>query len=124
MPETVDVYNPVCPSRQLLALVAQRWSVLVIHALAEGIARPADLKRKIGGISHKMLTQTLRDLQQGGLVSRTAYPEVPPRVEYALTEAGADIAPLLEAICRWAEKHAATTGGFADDDQDREPQDP
>lgn len=110
MPETVDVYNPVCPSRQLLALVAQRWSVLVIHALGEGIARPADLRRKIGGISHKVLTQTLRDLQQGGLVSRTAYPEVPPRVEYTLTEAGVDIAPLLAAICEWAEKHAPETG--------------
>ena len=100
-----DVYDPDCPSRRLLALIAQRWSVLIIHALTDGIRRPADLSRKIGGISQKMLTQTLRDLQQAGLVDRTVFPEVPPRVEYTLTESGRDLAPLLSAICDWAEKH-------------------
>jgi DNA-binding HxlR family transcriptional regulator len=103
--EGYDVYDPDCPSRQLLTLIAQRWSVLIIHALTEGLARPADLGRKIGGISQKMLTQTLRDLQQAGLVDRTAYPEVPPHVEYTLTAAGRDLAPLLSAICDWAENH-------------------
>jgi DNA-binding HxlR family transcriptional regulator len=100
-----DIYDPDCPSRRLLTLVAQRWSVLIIHALTDGLTRPADLGRKIGGISQKMLTQTLRDLQRAGLVDRTAYPEVPPHVEYTLTAAGRDLAPLLSAICDWAENH-------------------
>jgi DNA-binding HxlR family transcriptional regulator len=103
--EDYDVYDPACPARQLLTLIAKRWSVLVIHALTDGIARPADLRRKIGDISQKVLTQTLRDLQRAGLVDRTAYPEVPPRVEYTLTAAGHGLAPLLSAVCDWAEKH-------------------
>ncbi|GAA1658079.1 helix-turn-helix domain-containing protein [Fodinicola feengrottensis] len=108
MPSAYDIYDPDCPSRQLLTLIAQRWSVLVLHALDEGVSRPADLGRRIGGISQKMLTQTLRDLIRAGLVDRTPYPEVPPRVEYTLTDAGREIAPLLAAICDWAEKHTAT----------------
>jgi DNA-binding HxlR family transcriptional regulator len=101
-----DIYDPDCPARRLLSLIAQRWSVLVVHALAEGVRRPADLDRKIGGISPKMLTQTLRELQRAGLVDRTVFAEVPPKVEYTLTEAGRDLAPLLTAICAWAEKHS------------------
>lgn len=101
-----DIYDPECPSRRLLTLIAQRWSVLIVHAIADGSSRPADIGRKIGGVSQKMLTQTLRDLQRAGLVDRTAYPEVPPRVEYTLTGAGRDLAPLLAAVCDWAEAHA------------------
>lgn len=106
-----DVYDPECPSRRLLSLIAQRWSVLIIHAITDGLIRPADIGRKIGGVSQKMLTQTLRELQHAGLVDRTAYAEVPPRVEYTLTEAGRDLAPLLGAVCDWAEKNTADTLG-------------
>ena len=100
-----DIYDPECPSRRLLTLIAQRWSVLIVHAIAGGTTRPADIGQKIGGISQKMLTQTLRDLQRAGLVHRTAHREVPPRVEFTLTEMGRDLAPLLAAVCDWAEEH-------------------
>lgn len=100
-----DIYDPECPSRRLLTLVAQRWSVLIVHAIADGTTRPADLGSKIGGISQKMLTQTLRDLQRAGLVHRTTYAEASPDIEYALTELGRDLAPLLAQVCDWAEKH-------------------
>jgi DNA-binding HxlR family transcriptional regulator len=100
-----DVFNPNCDSRQVLALLADRWSMLVIYALRRGVLRHGELKRMIGGISQKMLTQTLRALERDGIVRRRAYAVVPPRVEYTLTPLGRTLLDPLRSICRWAESH-------------------
>jgi len=102
-----DVFNPQCDSRQVLNLLGDRWSMLVIYALSFGIDRHGELKRKIGGISQKMLTQTLRALERDGIVKRRVYPVVPPRVEYRLTPLGRTLLDPLKAICRWSETHLA-----------------
>jgi DNA-binding HxlR family transcriptional regulator len=100
-----DVFNANCDSRQVLALLADRWSMLVIYALSRGVRRHGELKRMIGGVSQKMLTQTLRALERDGLVQRSVYPVVPPRVDYTLTPLGKTLLAPLRSICRWAESH-------------------
>jgi len=89
----------------VLSRIADKWTALIIHVLAGGTRRYAELQREIGGISQKMLTQTLRSLERDGLVTRKVHPVVPPRVEYALTPLGRTLIEPLNAICRWAEKH-------------------
>ncbi|MGE5242954.1 MAG: winged helix-turn-helix transcriptional regulator [Betaproteobacteria bacterium] len=100
-----DVFNPNCDSRQVLALLADRWSMLVIYALSQGVRRHGELKRMIGGISQKMLTHTLRALERDGIVRRRVFATVPPRVEYRLTPLGRTLLRPLRSICRWAETH-------------------
>lgn len=100
--------RPDCPARAVLSLLAEKWALLIIHALSEGTARPGALRRRIGGISEKMLVQTLKRLEGVGLVARRAYPEVPPRVEYALTDLGWSLSPLVNALDRWVEEHATS----------------
>ena len=94
-----------CPSRLVLDRIADKWTALIIQVLAHGTKRYAALQREIGGISQKMLTQTLRSLERDGLVRRTIFPVVPPRVEYTLTPLGRTLIEPLEAICKWSEKH-------------------
>jgi DNA-binding HxlR family transcriptional regulator len=98
-----DVFNANCDSRQVLDLIADRWSMLVIYALSHHARRHGELKRMIGGISQKMLTQTLRALERDGLVERSVYEVVPPRVDYRLTPLGRTLLGPLSAICRWAQ---------------------
>jgi len=100
-----NVLNPRCPSRLVLDRIADKWTALIIQVLASGTRRYAELQREIGGISQKMLTQTLRSLERDGLVQRKVYPEVPPKVEYALSKLGRTLIEPLQAICRWSEKH-------------------
>ena len=100
-----DVASERCPSQRVLALIADKWTALIIHKLSQGPRRPGELLRSIGGISQKMLTQTLRRLERDGLVARTAHPVVPPRVDYALTHLGQTLTEPLGALCRWAEEH-------------------
>jgi DNA-binding HxlR family transcriptional regulator len=102
---TIDVFDESCPSRRALTLVSDRWSLLVLAAVANGISRNGALRRRVGGISQKMLTQTLRELERHGLVARTVFPEVPPRVEYALTDLGSTLYPHLQALCEWSMGH-------------------
>lgn len=94
-------------SRQVLELMAEKWTILVLSALVYGVKRHGELKREIQGISQKMLTQTLRNLERDGLVERKAYPTTPPRVEYTLTPLGETFGELLKGICTWAEKYYA-----------------
>ncbi|MGL5808651.1 MAG: winged helix-turn-helix transcriptional regulator [Nocardioides sp.] len=100
-----DPYQANCPSRQLLDLIADKWSVLVLSAIADGIERNGGLLRSVGGISQKSLTRTLRDLERNGLVARRDYQEIPPRVEYTLTEVGESMRPVLRAMCQWSIEH-------------------
>jgi DNA-binding HxlR family transcriptional regulator len=100
-----DVFNANCDSRQVLDLIADRWSMLVIYALSNQVRRHAELKRRIGGISQKMLTQTLRRLEVDGLVQRVVFDRVPPHVEYSLTPLGDTLQDPLVAICEWAMAH-------------------
>src|SRR5512140_3399858 len=100
-----NVLSAQCPTRLVLDLIADKWTTLVIYLLSGGTRRYGELQRSIGGISQKMLTQTLRRLEADGLVSRTVYAEVPPRTEYSLTELGGTLREPLGALCRWAESH-------------------
>lgn len=98
-------YDASCPTRGLLDRVGDRWTVLVVGILGQGDARFSVLRRRIEGISQKMLTQTLRRLERDGLVSRTVYPEVPVRVEYALTGSGRTLLEPLRALQNWSIEH-------------------
>jgi len=100
-----DVLNPNCPSRQVLERIADKWSSLVLLVLSGGTHRYSELHRRIGGVSQKMLTQTLRSLEADGLVRRTVHPVVPPMVEYTLTPLGRSLEEPLSAVRRWAENH-------------------
>ncbi|HEX2906104.1 MAG TPA: helix-turn-helix domain-containing protein [Phototrophicaceae bacterium] len=100
-----DVFNEQCGTRAVLDLLADKWTVLVVAALAKGKLRYSDLRRILQGISHKMLTQTLRRLEGDGLLTRTVYPVVPPMVEYELTPLGQTLIEPLTALCAWAEHH-------------------
>ena len=102
-----NVLSAQCPTRMVLDLIADKWTTLVIYLLSSGTKRYGELQREIGGISQKMLTQTLRKLEADGLVRRTVYPEVPPRTEYALTELGLTLKEPLGALCQWAGAHIA-----------------
>lgn len=101
-----DAFSAACPAREILASVANKWTVLVLSVLTDGTARFNALRRRIQGVSQKALTQTLRDLERLGLVSRRIYAEVPPRVEYTLTPLGRSLVEVLDAIKDWTERHA------------------
>ena len=92
-----------CPTRTVLDSIADKWATLIIDLLGEGPRRFGALRRAIGGISQKMLTQTLRNLERDGLVARRVYPTTPPSVEYSLTPLGATLATPIAEIRRWAE---------------------
>ncbi|MCC6616081.1 MAG: helix-turn-helix transcriptional regulator [Anaerolineae bacterium] len=99
------MYAEACPTRQVLDRIGDKWTALIIGLLDDGPVRFLELQRSIGGISSKMLTQTLRNLERDGLVRRTIYAEVPPRVEYTLTSLGETLCAPLTAIRDWAEAH-------------------
>lgn len=106
MPETrPNVFDANCGSREVLAMVTHRWTMLLLYALGTGTKRHGELKEMLGGISQKMLTQTLRDLERDGLVARVDHGELPRRVDYSLTPLGATLHETLGAICRWSEQH-------------------
>jgi DNA-binding HxlR family transcriptional regulator len=100
-----DAFLSACPSRAILTRIGEKWSLLVLAYLSEGPARFGELKRKLQGVSQKMLTQTLRNLEGDGLVTRKLYDEMPLRVEYALTPLGKSLTPIILKLKRWAENH-------------------
>lgn len=102
---TYSVLSPGCPSRLVLDRIADKWTALIIQILARGTLRYSGLKREVGDISQKMLTQTLRSLERDGLVRRKVYPDASPKVEYALTPLGRTLIEPLNGLCRWTEKH-------------------
>ncbi|KND37615.1 winged helix-turn-helix transcriptional regulator [Streptomyces acidiscabies] len=102
-----DILTATCPSRTSLARIANKWTAMVVIALTGGPLRFRDLRTTVDGISAKVLTDTLRDLERDGIVTRHSYAEVPPRVEYELTDLGRSLHAPLEALGRWAEEHMA-----------------
>ncbi len=100
-----SVYIRQCPSRELLVRIADKWAVIIVVALAERAHRFGELKRHVEGISQKMLTQTLRNLEQDGLVIRTVFTGSPLQVEYSLTPLGRELTDVLQPLLTWAEDH-------------------
>lgn len=100
-----NVYDPSCSARDALELIASKWAMLILPALANGPMRHGAMLRKIGGISQKMLTQTLRELERNGLVVRRDMQTVPPHVEYHLSSLGASLSGALAVLDRWAEQN-------------------
>lgn len=100
-----NVMVSTCPSRTSLARIANKWTAMIVIALSGGPRRFGQVREAVGGISGKVLAETLRDLQRDGLVTRTAHDEMPPRVEYELTPLGRTLRDPLTALVRWAEAH-------------------
>ena len=105
MPDKITVYGEDYPSRRLLDLIGDKWTPIVLYVLGGGTKRYGEMQRHLPDVSKKMLTQTLRALEEAGLLRRTVYAEVPPRVEYHLTELGRAFLEPVTALCRWATAH-------------------
>ena len=99
---------PACPVETTLMLIGDKWKVLILRDLLPGTKRFGELKKSIGTVSQKVLTAQLRDMERNGLVNRKVYPEVPPRVEYSLTELGRSLKPILDAMWDWGEEFKLT----------------
>lgn len=102
-----NVFDPDCPTRVVLDRIGDKWTVLVVSALVDGTMRFTELRARVGGVAPKVLTQTVRALERDGILRRTVYAEVPPRVEYTLTPLGRSLAAPIDAIQNWAEEHVA-----------------
>lgn len=96
---------PACPVETTLTLISDKWKVLIIRDLLPGTKRFGELKKSIGSVSQKVLTSQLRQMEENGLLVRTVFPEVPPRVEYTLTELGQSLKPVLDAMWNWGEEY-------------------
>ena len=102
-----DVYLRGCASRTALEVIANKWTHLAVCALRDGPMRFGALRRRLQGVTQKMLTQTLRTLERNGLVTRTLYPTIPPRVDYELTDLGRSAVGVLDEILLWSQQHSA-----------------
>lgn len=100
-----DVFDPDCPSRAVLEHLTGKWGVLVLGALLRGTRRFGELRREVGGVSEKMLAQTLRTLERDGLVHREVRPVIPPHVDYSLTPRGRQAAKLVRSVYVWVERN-------------------
>lgn len=103
--ERIDPCEAHCPSRDLLDLIGDRWSLLILLVVGQGVRRNGELKRRIGGISQKMLTQTVRQMERDGLLIRTVHPVIPPHVDYRLTELGGSLAEAFCGVWVWAARN-------------------
>ena len=102
---------PACPVETTLTLISDKWKVLILRDLMPGTKRFGELKKSVGNVSQKVLTSQLREMEQSGLLIRTVYPEVPPRVEYTLTDLGRSLKPFLDAMQSWGEAYKAGSAG-------------
>lgn len=98
---------PACPVETTLTLIGDKWKVLILRDLMPGTKRFGELKKSIGNVSQKVLTAQFRAMEESGLLTRTVYAEVPPRVEYTLTELGKSLKPILDALWNWGEEYKA-----------------
>lgn len=102
---------PACPVETTLTLISDKWKVLIIRDLLTGTKRFGELKKSVGSVSQKVLTSQLRQMEESGLLTRKVYPEVPPKVEYTLTELGYSLRPVLDAMWNWGEGYKERLGG-------------
>lgn len=96
---------PACPVETTLMLIGDKWKVLILRDLMPGTKRFGELKKSVGNVSQKVLTAQLRDMEENGLVNRQVYAEIPPRVEYSLTDLGRSLKPILDAMWTWGEEY-------------------
>lgn len=96
---------PACPVETTLTLIGDKWKVLILRDLLSGTKRFGELKKSVGNVSQKVLTAQLRAMEESGLLTRTVYAEVPPRVEYSLTELGQSLKPILDSMWKWGENY-------------------
>ena len=99
---------PACPVETTLSLIGDKWKVLILRDLMPGTKRFGELKKSVGNVSQKILTAQLRSMEESGLVHREVYAEVPPRVEYSLTELGKSLKPILDSMWAWGEEYKAS----------------
>lgn len=104
----IEKVLPACPVETTLTLIGDKWKVLILRDLLNGTKRFGELKKSVGNVSQKVLTAQLRDMEASGLLTRTVYAEVPPRVEYTLTELGYSLRPILDAMSVWGEAYKAS----------------
>ena len=100
-----EVLDPNCPSREILRHITSRWGLLVLIALSEETLRFSELRRKVGGVSEKMLAQTLQAFEEDGFIDRRSYPVVPPHVEYSLTPLGIEVKDQVAGLADWLESN-------------------
>ena len=105
--QTAKKELPACPVETTLTLIGDKWKVLILRDLLPGTKRFGELKKSVGNITQKVLTAQLRDMEESGLLTRTVYPEVPPRVEDTLTDLGRSLKPILDAMQDWGEGYKA-----------------
>ena len=103
---------PACPVETTLLMISDKWKVLILRDLLNGTMRFSELRRSIGNVSQKVLTANLRQMERDGLVYREVYPEVPPRVEYSLTETGQTLQPVIEAMKNWGTQYKAAHAAY------------
>ena len=108
---------PACPVETTLTLIGDKWKVLILRDLLPGTKRFGELKKSVGNVTQKVLTAQLRDMEEQGLVHRRVYAEVPPRVEYSLTDLGKSLKPILDAMWTWGEGYQAQNRAKEDADQ-------
>ncbi len=101
---------PACPVETTLMLISDRWKVLIIRDLLDGTKRFGEIKKSVGNVSQKVLTANLRSMEESGLLTRKVYAEVPPRVEYTLTETGHSLKPILDAMVAWGTEYKQKNG--------------
>ena len=101
---------PACPVEMTLMLISDRWKVLIIRDLLDGTKRFGEIRKSVGNVSQKVLTANLRSMEDSGLLTRKVYPEVPPRVEYTLTEIGYSLKPILDAMVAWGTEYKQKNG--------------
>lgn len=106
---------PPCPVATTVALIGSKWKLLIIRNLRERPWRFNELKRNLAGISQKVLTDSLRGLEDDGIIERTIYPEIPPRVEYALSDLGNSLSPILDSMGEWGKLYKETIATVADE---------
>ena len=104
---TAKAVLPACPVETTLTLIGDKWKVLILRDLMPGTKRFGELKKSVGNVSQKVLTAQLRTMEESGLVNRKVYAEVPPRVEYSLTELGKSLKPILDSMRAWGEAYKA-----------------
>lgn len=107
MEKSLKTELPACPVETTLTLIGDKWKVLILRDLMAGTKRFGELRRSVGGVSQKVLTAQLRAMEESGLVHREVYAEVPPRVEYSLTELGRSLKPILDSMRAWGEEYKA-----------------